>query len=294
MDATNSDFDNEWLCPYCAGLTQPDDRRCPVCHKPLLIHRLRDRPRSVWLWRGILLQFIVALYTFAGGASLLIVLAKFNSITDPLPFLPLYLGWPVEQPAALQQTLLAVFPRWMFWGVIILSLYMLGLLVILYSRMVGGNLLYLISGGVTFLAGGLITFIFRSDWPVAAAGITGMVTGVAQLFIALKIEGDFMHTTDRLRFKIDSGVKDHTSFYLTGREYGQAGLWGLAALHLRRAVVAQPNRPAYQLALAVAYLNINRYALAGQTLTTLERLAPNAPEVARLRQKLAAPHRSST
>src|SRR5262245_54438962 len=37
------EFDNEWLCPYCLALTQPADRTCPTCRRPLVFStRVRE------------------------------------------------------------------------------------------------------------------------------------------------------------------------------------------------------------------------------------------------------------
>ena len=65
-------------------------------------------------------------------------------------------------------------------------------------------------------------------------------------------------------------------------------MWGLAAIHLRRAVATNPRSPAYHLALTMAYLNINRYDLAGESLRQFERLDPHAVDIEPLKIQIRA------
>ena len=64
-------------------------------------------------------------------------------------------------------------------------------------------------------------------------------------------------------------------------------MWGLAIIHFRWAISREGNIPAYHLALASAYININRYELADKTLSRTEQLG-NTVEVLRLRKRLKA------
>lgn len=281
-----SEFDNEWLCPYCLALTGPEDQYCPACRHPLVLYERKGGKRSVWLWRGIFVQYAVAIYLIAFGAGAMTLVVKFNGVSDPVPFLPLYLGLASGQPADLDRLVLEVFPRWVFWSIVGATLYSIFLMIVLTIRLRMGHLLYMLNAGIVFALGGLTLYLFRESMLVAIICLVVMSIGIAQLFIALKITPDFSYRSRRLKLVPDQGVKDHTNFFLSGRDYAKEGLWGLAALHLRRAVVARPQNAQYRLALAMAYLNVKRYKLADEMVAEAERLAPGNPKVAELRRFL--------
>ncbi len=282
----SNEFDNEWLCPYCLALTTPEDQHCPACRQPLVLYERKRRKRSVWLWRGIFFQYAVAIYLIAFGAGTMTLAVKFNGISDPVPFLPLYLGLTTGQPADLAHLVLEAFPRWIFWSIIAATLYSIFLMIVLTIRLRQGHLLYMLNAGIVFALGGLTLYLFRESLLIVSICLVGMSIGTVQLLIALQITPDFSYQSRRLKLVPAQGVKDHTNFFLSGRDYARAGLWGLAALHLRRAVVARPQKAQYCLALAVAYLNVKRYALAEEMAAKTERLAPNHPKVAELRRFL--------
>jgi hypothetical protein len=62
-------------------------------------------------------------------------------------------------------------------------------------------------------------------------------------------------------------------------------MWGLAVIHLRRAIGREASIPAYHIALAAAYMNIKRYDLADKVLGNAEKIG-STMEVLRLRRKL--------
>jgi type II secretory pathway component PulF len=240
----------------------------------------------------MLLQFVVAFYLLAFGAGYLILIVKWHGIADPVPFLPLYFGLLVDQPEALIQTVLALFPPLVFWGLLGAALYSLGLLVLLYLRVPYGNLLYLINAVLTFTAGLLGILFFFDSWAILLASIIGLLVGLGQFVITLNLWHDFTFKATRLRLKIDSGVKNHLTFYLSGRNYSQSGMWGLAIIHLRRAVVRAPSNVTYRVALAKAYLNINRSDLAQKEFQEAQTLQPNVAEVVQLGARLGELKRS--
>ena len=288
MSVFSDEFDNEWLCPYCTALTEPGDKQCPRCYKPLIQHRHLKVKRSVWLWRGIFFQYVVTIYTLFFGAAALTVVADQNGISNPFPYLPLYFWLPIEQPEETQALLLAAFPRWIFWVFVALGLYSFGLMVMLYGRLRNGNLLYLVNAGLLVSLGITGLFFFRNSLLIFIISVVGALIGIIQLGISFMLWRDFNYETVRLRLAPDRGPKDHLSLYENARKYGRLGMWGLAVIHLRRAVASKPNQLRYQLALAVAYTNIKRYDLAKQSLEAAGKIAPNAPEVLQLTQKVAA------
>jgi len=284
----HDEFDNEWLCPYCVAPTRPEDRTCSACRNPLIVRTRVKEERTVWLWRGIHLQFVVALFLAALGAAAFTLILKFNGVPSPVPFLPLYFGLPVDQPQNLNQTVLAAFPLWAFWGLLGAILYSLGLLLILYWRVPYGHFLYLVNGSIMLVVSVAGLLFFYDSGLILAASVIGLFLSAAQLAITMNLWNDFTFNEGRLRLKIDHDAKNHASLFLSARKYSQAALWGLAVIHLRRAVARQEHNPTYQTALAVAYMNIKRYDLAGQALNRAEESGPATPQLWRLRQRLEA------
>ncbi len=281
------EFDDEWLCPYCTRPTQPQHRTCLACRQPLVFKKRVKEERTVWLWRGIFLQIVVIFLLVSAATAYFAVALKLNGIASPFPFIPLYFWQPVNQPADIITTVLTLFPRWVFWSVVVVSLYSLGLMVLLYVRLPYGHFLYLVNSGITLVLGIAGILLFYDSTPLLIVSVVGVFLGLGQLLITLNLWNDFTFQEGRLQLRIDRGAKNHQSLFISGRKYSKLGMWGLAVIHFRRAISREGNIPAYHLALASAYMNINRYELADKTLSKAEQLG-NTVEVLRLRKRLKA------
>jgi tetratricopeptide (TPR) repeat protein len=280
------EFDDPWLCPFCAAPTRPEDQACPACRRSFIIRRRVKEERTAWLWRAIFLQFGVTLALATLGVSLFIILPRFQGIRDPFAFLPLYFGQIGTQPENLGQVILTAFPRWLFWGFSGATLYSFLLMVLLYIRILHGNTLYLVNASVVLLLSFLTIIFYYASMPLLIAGVVGLFLGAAQLFITLNLWNDFTFNERRIQLRIDRDAKTHMTLYQSGRRYSKLAMWGLAVIHLRRAAVGNPKSPAYQIALAIAYMNIKRYDLATKTLDQAEKLDPHALEIWQIRKQL--------
>jgi tetratricopeptide (TPR) repeat protein len=281
------EFDNPWLCPYCLAPTQPVDKACPACHHALILRRRVKEERTVWLWRGFFVQLTLAFGLTVLGTGFYILIAKLSGISNPLALLPVYFWQKVDQSPAVIESILTVFPRWAFWGLLAFVVYSLLLLMMLYFRMPNGHVVYLINSGAMLAAGLVLAVIFYYSVPIIAACVVMLLVGGMQLWVTLNLWYDFTFEQTRLRLTFDQGVKGHTSLFISGRRYSELGMWGRAALHLRRAISVEPSQPTYHIALVVAYINLKRYDLARDALARAEQLAPNSPEIQRLKQELA-------
>lgn len=280
------EFDDEWLCPYCARLTTPQAETCPHCRNPL-ISRIRVRPnRSVWLWRGFFLQLYTAFYTLAFTLGYYALIATLRDIPQPLSFWPVYVGLSIEKPASDIAAVLTILPMWAFRAAIGVALYALVIMALLYLRIPYAHLLYLINSGFTLIIG-LIGILFPDSGWVQFGGVLGLLLGLFQLLITLNLWKDFSFTEKRLKLKVDTDAKEAAGFYLAAKKYSHAGMWGSATLHLRRAVAKNPGNPAYHIALCVTYINLKRADLAEKTLCTIAELDSEAPELKPLRARLA-------
>jgi hypothetical protein len=231
------------------------------------------------------LQFGVVLALAAGGLSAYIITTRLAGLRDPIAFIPLYFGQAAGQPD-LGPTALAAFPAWLFWSWLGATFYSLLLIAILYLRLPHGNTLYLITATFMIILSFLNFIFFYNSIPMLLLNLVAFFIGIAQLVTTLNLWHDFTFKEYRLQLKVDRDAKTHMTLFISGREYSKLRMWGLAAIHLRRAVAADFNNPSYQLALAVAYMNIKREDLAEKALAQAEKLDPQAGEIWRRRQQL--------
>ena len=258
------EFDDEYLCPYCAVPTEPQDRRCKACGGNLLINVRREEKRSKWLWVAVALQVLTAIGMLVNTVSLLMF----------SPTMPTSTGLFVN---------LALFP---------LSL---AILVGLYLRWKPAFYLFLIDAGLGLLL--VIVSILRSlsspasDIPLFG-GVNYICSGfnillsLAMLWVAFQIQDDFAFDRQRILLRPDSNVGGASLFLARGHEYARRKTWGLAALHMRRAVAFMPDQMSGRPALILTYLKLKRYDLAAQALAEARRISPDDPRVAELQTLL--------
>lgn len=282
------EFDNELLCPYCLALTNRDDRRCPACRHLLIVSRRVQDERTAWLWRGFFLQFWVSVIFIAFGASYATLMGKWNGVSNPIPFLPIYWGQPVDQPQLLTQALLQIFPRWAFWGLIAATLFSLLLMALLYIRIPYGNVIYLISATAMLGLGLTGLFLFFDNWLGIGASLGAIMIGAAQMIITFNLWNDFSFKEGRIILRMDRGVKGVRSLAISGQKYSRVGMWGLAMLHWRAAVLKEPDSSAHHLGLIIAYLKLKRFDLAEKALRYAEQQVGNSTQLDALHRQLKA------
>jgi tetratricopeptide (TPR) repeat protein len=283
-----NEFDDPWRCPFCFVPTQPKDTQCPHCRQQFIVKRRLQKERTFWLWRGFFLQFTLAFMLTIFGVGYFFLAAKLTGVGNPLPLLPAYLGQPVTRPDAHVTVMLAFYPLWLLGGLAAAALYSLLLMLMLYFRVPNGHIVYLINAGL-MLALGFFGAVFNyTSMPAIVAAIVVLGIGALQLLITMNLWYDFTFEQGRLQLKFDRGATNHTTAFISGRKYSELGMWGLAVIHLRRAVSKEPNKFLYNIALAVAYMNTKRYDLARDTLDCAEKLEPASDKVSRLRAELAA------
>jgi hypothetical protein len=191
MSTSEDEFDNEWLCPYCTALTQPADKSCPKCRRSLIVSKRVNPERSPWLWRGFFLQQMVAIGLLAVGATYYTLALKRHDIPDPVPFLPLYVGLPVDQPPALIQGALTAFPPVIFWSFIGAIIYSMVLMAVLYLRLPYGNVLYLINAGLLLLLGVIGLLLYFNSGIILTIALASILVGLGQLLITFNLWNDF-------------------------------------------------------------------------------------------------------
>ncbi len=280
------EFDDEYLCPYCAAPTDPDDLKCPACGGDLWVRFRRQEKRSPQLWLLIATQSFNVLFM----STLPVLLMAYAlvkgiqeavgplSLSDPIKLLFVYLGMRSElTPEVIQNSLQAV-PRWEF--------YLSFLPMLLYSAVLVGLIArwkpayYLVVGSA--LLGVAEAFVILAFTPNIVYGLVGLALAVAQLAFVFQVEDDFAWDRRRILMRVDPRLTNWTALVRRGDLYAQQGMWGLAALYLRRAVAWHPDHLGNRLGLAVAYMHLKRYARAAQVLKEARSLDPENPRIARL------------
>ncbi len=284
--------DEEYLCPYCAALTEPDDRRCKNCHNKLWIKFRKQEKRSSWLWVALALQALNTL---------------------PLLVLPLMLGVIVFAPAGnevsamisgmmeMYADLLGVSASVVETGAMIaffvtLLISLVGLIVLigLYMRWRLAFYLFLVSTALgLFWTVANVIMSFSPDSAFTLAGGSSLVcsgvnvvVALARLMLAFQIQEDFEFERERMLLRLDPDVSSGTMILARGHEYAKRKMWGMAAFHMRRAVLAMPNQSGPRIALTLAYIRLERYDLAAHSLAEARRISPDNAHVQELQAVL--------
>jgi tetratricopeptide (TPR) repeat protein len=252
------EFGDEYLCPYCATLTEPQDRKCQACGGNLWIKFRQQEKRSTLLWTLISFQFFntfqLALFPVLILAYALVkaVMASLGDVdvSNPLALINVYLELPTALSPEVGSAALATVPRFVFFLSFLPCLFAGVVLVGLFLRWKPVYYLLLADAGF----GVIIAFTAMILTRNIAYGVIGLV--------------------------------------IRGNLYNQRKMWAMAAIHLRQAAGLLPNDPDCHLALTVAYLRLNQYEQAVQALDRVKSIIPGDPKVEKLKVLLDELHPS--
>jgi tetratricopeptide (TPR) repeat protein len=220
--------------------------------------------------------------TFWPAAAFLAMLAYAadqQGITNPLVLVPAYLGLPSSVPPEVANAALEIVPRP---DILVLVFYLplsFTMLIGLYLRWKPIYFLLLFTSLLTFVLAGAGMALYRESG--FTSGI-GMILALMMFLLLLQLEDDFFFDERRTLLRVDRSAKRGLDFLVHGRRYARQKLWAMAALHLRRAVAWPPGRIDCHLELAVAYIQLKRYELAAESLSTAMCINPDDPRVAEL------------
>jgi len=279
------EFDNEYLCPYCATPTEPDDRKCRACGGKLWISFRKQEERSTWLWIALSLQAINTLPSAV--VSLVLASILFGSEGGEL-FVEVYAGLFGLSSATIETWLHAALVV-----ALLFFLFSLAVLIGLYVRWKPAFYLYLINAvlGLIRVIVDVVRFLSSPESALfggssyGCSGLTLLVT-LGMLWLAFQIKDDFPFERRRIVLHVDRGSGSSTDFMIKGDFYAKRKMWAMAAIHLRRAVALTPNQLDCRMALAVAYTNLKRYDLAAQSLAEARRISPGNARVEKLQALL--------
>mgnify|MGYP001055394633 CR=1 FL=1 len=288
--AIRDDLDDEYQCPYCAALTEHDDRKCQACGGALWVKFRRREKRSTLLWTLLLFQFM-NMFQFAAMPVILLVYVMFKigsgnlSALKILNFpnlLNLYLGAPVDLSPEMANAVFEILPRWAFFLSFLPCLFSFIVFIGLYMRWKVFYYLLLLDAFLGVIAAisslalgrGLIYFLI------------GVGLAVLRFGILFRLEDEFILEKRRIFLRVDRGLGSRADFLSKASFYSKRKMWAMAAIHLRSAVGFSPDQLEPQLALAVAYIRLEHYDLAARTLMEARRINPDAPRVGELQSLL--------
>ena len=234
-------YDDPYLCPVCAGPTHPEDRRCPRCQSSLWARvRARQEP-STLLWILILMQIWNTIAAFGAPFLALYIVSLRLHIDGTLQLLTAYLGGSSNLSPAVVDAATARLSRIEFFLLGLPFVISAATTLALYLRW--PPVFYLLLGSsVLGLAGSIGGIALLGQTPIAlAGGVLGIAMSVASVILVIKLEDDFRVRRERLLLAPDAGLKTGMDYLLRGRHYARSGVWGLAALHFRRAAALMPN-----------------------------------------------------
>ncbi len=287
-------YDDPYLCPVCAGPARAEDQRCPECRAKLWTRTRAQDQRSQLLWILILLQMWNTLISSGAPFLALFVVSMRVHVNDTLQLLAAYLGRPSNLSTATVNTAMEMLSRT---GFFLLGLpFVLGVAgtIALYLRW--RPVFYLLLGsGALGLAGSIGGIAFLGQQPLAlAAGVLGIAVAVGTVILGIRLEDDFRVQRRRRLLALDPGLPSGIDYLVRGRYYAHEGVWGLAALHFRRAAALMPNDVDGLLGVVQAAVNLGDWGLSRWALeSALERQPGDerieeAAELVRNRMRTAA------
>jgi tetratricopeptide (TPR) repeat protein len=270
-----------YLCPFCAAQTREDDRQCPACGNDLWLRVRRREAHSLWLWNLMVVRISMAiLFALMPVIALTVVAFIVADEYDPLLLAPTYLGQESDLAPELASRALSILPRAYLLPFFALSLYSIALLVGMYLRW--KPVFYALLGGVAVRFAAFVTAMVLGSYYGLVCGGFGVVLSIGAFVILLSVEDDFSWDTERVRFVLDRKSTGGVSRLNRARTFSERGMWALAALYLRAAVVKMPGQVAGHARLSRAYLQLGRPDLARESLQDARQIDPNDPVVAEL------------
>jgi tetratricopeptide (TPR) repeat protein len=274
------EFDNEYLCPYCAAQTDPDDRKCPSCSAKLWIRTRRREERSTWLWAALTVQMAGIIWPATVPLLMLVYAGQEVGIDNPFALVPVYVGLSGNVPPKVASAALEAVPLLYVLPFAFYLPFALMVLIGLYLRWKPIFHLFLISALLTLVLGG--AGMLLGQRVVLICSGSGVILALLMFLLLLQLEDDFFFDEKRMLLRVDRSAKKGLDFLASGRRYMRRKMWAMAAIHLRRAVSWLPEGIDGHLELAAAYIGLKRYDLATKALAEARRISPDDPQVGEL------------
>ncbi len=276
------EFDDEYLCPYCAHPTRPEDPKCSACGNPLWVQARQQKKPSSLYWMLLPTQFFSAF--LLGTTPVLVMLIVGFRETGLLQHLEafdilalLQTGLSISLAEIAQAAFDAV-PAILFLLLFAPCLFSYVVFAGLYLRWSKIYRLLLTDQILSLLVAGGI-WLWLKITPLSA---TIVLMAVIRFLFARQAEEDLRLKKKRLLFQVDRGLSNASDFIARADQYTRRKMWALAMLHLRRATALAAQDPDVHIALAVAYLRLRKYERAERSLENALQITPDHPQLAPL------------
>jgi hypothetical protein len=282
--AALTELDDEYLCPYCASPTEPQDRSCRACRGNLWVKFRKQEKRSRWLWIAIFFQGINTLESML--LPLILLPIVFLSDSEAMSeVMNTYAGL-----IDVSQSTIEMWANVVFLVTLLGFLFSLTVLVSLYLRWKPAYYLFVASAAFGLFWAAMSVILSFSPTSEAVSLVAGnvscsgfnlFVAGV-RLWAVFQMQDDFAYEQRRILHRPDPGVVGASMFLARGHEYVKRKMWALAALHMRRGVALMPGQMDGRASLILVYLKLKQYDLAAQTLADARRISPGDPQIEEL------------
>ncbi len=279
------EFADEYLCPYCAAPTRPEDRLCPACGRKLWIKVRRREEHSSWLWVAMVMQLGGTVWPMMLPLVVLAFVATRVGITNPFDLIPAYLGLPGSVPPEVASKAFKMVPGVYFLPFAVYFVFSLIVLAGLYLRWRPIFYLFLVSALLMIASSIVAAVMVQSGSRLCSAA--GIIPGVLMLLLLFQIEDDFFTDDRRLVLRADRDATNGPALLASGQRYAKHGMWAMAVIHLRRAAARMAYDITPPLMLTAVYMNLKRYDLAEKTLAQARSMDPADPQIEKLAATLA-------
>lgn len=279
----DDEFADDYLCPYCAHPTRPEDSRCSACANALWAQfRQRENPSPLY-WMLLPTQFFAAFLLGAAPVIALFIvglretgLLQHLEAFDILALIQIGLNLSLTEIA---QAAFEVAPAFVFLILFAPCLFSYVVFAGLYLRWSKIYRLLLIDQALSLLVAGGIWLWLK----VTTLSVTIALIALIRFLFARQVEEDLRWKKKRLLFQVDRGLSNASDFITRADQYTRRKMWALAMLHLRRASALAAQDPDVHIALAVAYLRLRNYERAEKSLENARQIAPEHPQLSPLK-----------
>jgi len=295
------EFEDEYLCPFCAAQTKPDDHKCPACGNELWVKVRRREERSSWLWVALTLQAASIIWPAFVSILVLFYAARQAGLDNFFLLVAPYLGLPSDLAPETVSAAFEAIPRAYVLPLAVYILFSLVVMAGLYLRWKPVFYFYLVNALLILasaFAGIAISLSVSTEGAAFGPRVGGMcsggglILGLLMFFLILQLEDDFFFDKKRLLLRPDRDATNGPALLSSGRYYAKRKMWAMAAIHLKRATGHMPHQIDPYLALAAAYLNLERYDLAADALQEARHIDPSNPQVEHLTTILSLKQRT--
>jgi tetratricopeptide (TPR) repeat protein len=296
--SSDLNLEDEYACPYCGAPGEPEKTRCRSCRRSLAIRQRKQEKWSTWLWIGLGVQIFNVLWSF--GLVIVFVFLVVGAVAiatadlatlevdfiNPGIVFRVLLGLTADVDPELTNTILTVIPgiRPLFYGTLFYTMVSVVCLVGLILRWQPVYWIFWFEAAL----GAVLAFAqFLIDLGNISVGIGGVVMALFLFGAAVQMRDDFVVKKKRILTNLDKGPVDGFDFLVRGQKYAREGMWAKAALHFEQASLNMADSLDALMALAAAYLKLERYDLARNVAEKAQQIDSSDPRIIELVAALA-------